>query len=70
MKVGMHVGAQEILAHYPSGLQEGQEGFTNSLKVKETRLSDVVNVIKRALVWNTWRVGHLLQTDLGIDPIS
>ena len=66
----MHVGAQEILAHKPSGLQEGQEGLIKFLKVKETRLSDVVNVIKRVLVWNTWRVGHLLQTDLGTDLIS
>ena len=66
----MHVGAQEILAHYPSGLQEGQEGLTKIFKVKETRLSDVVNVIKRVIVWNTWRVGHLLQTDLGTDLIS
>ena len=42
----MHVGVQEILAHYPSGLQEGQEGLTTFLMVKETRLSYVVKVIK------------------------
>ena len=38
------VGAQEDLAHYPLGLQEGQEGFTKSLEVKKTRLSDVVKL--------------------------
>ena len=56
------------VAHYPLGLQERQEVFTKSLEVKETRLFDVVKVIKRALVWNTWMLGHLLKTDLGIDP--
>ena len=56
----MHVGAQEDLAYYPLDVQEGQEGFTKSLEVKETRFSDVVNVIKRALVWITWGLGHLL----------
>ena len=66
----MHVGAQEDLAHYPSGLQEWQEGFTKSLEVKDTRVADVVNVLKRALVCRTWRVGQLLQTDLVIDPIG
>ena len=42
----MHVGAEEDLAHYPLGQQDGQEAFTKYLEMKGTRLSDVVNVKK------------------------